>query len=291
MAIQEINETISIVQSLGIQLPRGIYLLIIIVVLLGIILPALAKTCSTLWSGIKFIKSYDYDNETKDFIEVRNSFVGHLEHEVEKLNRESEWDDSLHYTELEAEIEVNQYISLDIFQFKNPILWLNSLIYLIKDFLGIKTSDKIEKDLTQAIKKSKSQVFIIIGDPGSGKTVSLRHLFLEMSKKVKHSRSKDAVVPIYLNLKQLSIEPEQISVDKVHDWIIDQLVGNKDRTVREFVNRNFEEMLKKVIFSFCLILLMRFQQLWILKKKMRLYISIQKLSIVFFTQEIKEEDW
>ncbi len=247
--ISELDQMFTTLDSYGIPLPRWLCVLIIVVILLGVFIYFVDIIISRLWKLIKFVNSYFYNADTKNLIEVRNSFVGHLEHEVEKLNRDSEWDDSLHYTELEAEVEVGQYITTHLFQSKNPIRILNDLVYLIKN-LRIKSSEKIEKNLTQAIIRSKSQAFIIIGDPGSGKTVSLRHLFLEMAKKVKRSKRIDEIIPIYLNLKKLNIEPDKISPDKIRDWIIDQLVTGKDRTVREFIDNNFKKMLKEGRFFF-----------------------------------------
>jgi hypothetical protein len=42
------------------------------------------------------------------------------------------------------------------------------------------------------------------GDPGSGKSVALRHLALKMAKIAAGSRSLKSVIPIFVNLKELN---------------------------------------------------------------------------------------
>lgn len=248
--IDGINQMLITLELDGGHLPNWIYILTVYLLHLELFIFSLSIIVREFRKVIKFVYSYFSDAEIKEFIEFRGSFVGHIEYEVDKLNREAEWNDSLYYTDIEAEMEFKKYVKLDLLKSENLIYWLNNLIYLMKNIRWIKSDVKIEKNLTKAIIKSKSQVFIIIGDAGSGKTVFLRHLFLFMVKKAKVSTQKDALIPIYLNLKQLNIEPDEISADNIHKWIINQLVTGKDRTVREFVYKNFERMLNNGQFFF-----------------------------------------
>lgn len=248
--ISELNQTFATLEAYGVPFPNWVYVVIILVIVLGAFVYSLDIIFSKFLKFRQFIKISFYNSNIKDSIEVRNSFIGYLEYEVEKLNRESEWNDSLHYTELEAEVEVSKYLDPDLFQSKNPIDWLNYISCWIKTSLGVKPSGKLEKNLTEAVMKSNSQVFIIIGDPGSGKTISLRHMFLQMSKKAKNSKSENVVMPIYLDLKHLDIEPDEINPEKIHNWIIDQLVTGKETNIRKFVDDKFEEMLNKGRFFF-----------------------------------------
>ena len=86
--ISELNQTFSILDSYGVHFPNWIYIVFILVIILGAFFYSLDIIFSKFWKLIQFIKISFYNSEIKDSIEVRNSFIGHLEHEVEKLNRE-----------------------------------------------------------------------------------------------------------------------------------------------------------------------------------------------------------
>ena len=248
----EINELSEYLE----YIPDWFFVAIIILLLLDKVLKPLEKILSLLSNTAKLIRNRYYDPETRQFIAIRKNFVEHLSHEVEKLNRDADWND-FHYTELEAEVEVDYSHDLDIHHSKIPIVWLYylyrilySLYHIVRKFIGISPASKVQKNLTQAIRRSKSRSFLVIGDPGSGKTVSLRHLSIEMAKICASSKDKTAVVPIYLNLKHLNMQPDEVDADKIHGWVVEQLRANQDRTVHEFLDENFEPMLKDGAFFF-----------------------------------------
>ncbi|MCK5267387.1 MAG: NACHT domain-containing protein [Spirochaetes bacterium] len=242
------NDLIYALEWLGLYLPDWFLKVIFVLALVGLISKPLEIFYKILSNSIKFLKTRFYNPEIKQFVDIRNNFVKHLEYEVNKLNLEADWNDFL-YTELEAEVEVDPSFDLDYLSSKTPFFWIRSFYRLVKNSIGLSPTSKVEKNLIQAIMNSKSRAFLVVGDPGAGKTVSLRHLFLEMVQK-SSSKHKDAIVPIYLNLKHLNLEPDDISADKVHEWILEQLRSRQDRTLHEFLDKNFEQMLNDGEFFF-----------------------------------------
>jgi hypothetical protein len=195
-----------------------------------------------------FLSRRFYSQADKDFVEVRSLVVQHLIYEVQRLNREADWND-FRYTALEAEVEVDP--ALDTFtQRSNRVLgWLRTIWASLKGMI-VSPAARPAKDLVHAIMRSTSRVFLIIGDPGSGKTVSLRHLFLRMAEKSVNSKDKSAAIPLYLNLKQLNIPPDDISANAIRGWVIEQLQAGQDRTIFNFLEDHFETILADGNFFF-----------------------------------------
>ena len=249
VVIDELTGLIEAFEKFDMPLPKWIIAPILILILFIIIIEIFRIIANYGKNAIKAIKTRFYNRETMQFIEIRKNFVDHLSYEVRRLNREADWND-FHYTELEAEVEVDPSLDLDMHPSKNPIVWIHSLCQIVRKSIEISPSLKIQPDLIQAIMSSKSRSFLVIGDPGSGKTVSLRHLFLEMAKISVSSKDKAAVVPIYLNLKHLDVKQDEVDADRIHNWVIGQLRADQDRTIQEFLDKNFEQMLTNGAFFF-----------------------------------------
>lgn len=183
------------------------------------------------------------DQETRDFIVVRSYFVQALISHMWKLNQAADWSD-INYTELEAEVEVNVYAI--------PTKPLSGLLGTTRDYLQLVTTPirpskrpSVVRNLVKAIRTNKqTRAFLVVGDPGSGKTVSLRHLFLELAMKAEKSKDPKTTIPLYFNLKGLNLSSEEITPDTLYEWIYTQLTASNDRFVNEFVERNFARLLK-----------------------------------------------
>jgi hypothetical protein len=148
----------------------------------------------------------------KEYSKILSSFCEILHDDLKKLDRETNW--SMNYfTPLEAEVEVQ---------------------------IGNRKKKRIT-DLFSAIKSNKkNKVFLVLGDPGSGKSVSLRKLCMDLLKEVK----KTGKVPIYINLKEWEnqvvwSEDNPPTVLQLYDFVISSL---KERGDVFFIDKYFKQM-------------------------------------------------
>lgn len=249
VAITELLELKDALELFGYPIPNWMIAILLMSIFTAILIKTFNYIIHQILNLAKAIETHFYNYERRQFIGIRNNFVDHLIYEVQRLNQKADWNDFL-YTELEAEVEVDLSLNSEMGLWKNPFVSLNYFWKAFKKYMGISPSLKYQKNLIRAIMGSKSRSFLVIGDPGSGKTVSLRRLFLEMTKTCVSSKNKNAIVPIYLNLKHLDLEFEDVNADRIHEWVLEQLHSNQDRTIHEFLRDNFEQMLKRGSFFF-----------------------------------------
>jgi hypothetical protein len=148
---------------------------------------------------------------TKKLIAISQS----LETELSKIDKETNWSD-YYFIPLEAEVEIYH-------------------------------NDKKERkitDLMQALKKNRTtSVFLLIGDPGSGKSVALRKLCKDIIKETQ----KTGRIPIYLNLKEwetskIWTEQSPPTSADLEEFVLKSLKSKLD----VFGNQFFEEYYSKL---------------------------------------------
>jgi transcriptional regulator of acetoin/glycerol metabolism len=103
--------------------------------------------------------------ELEQQIVRRQRFANFLQTEIRRIDLLEEWRD-YRYTELEAEVEAEG----------------DRTISRILPFLPTETGDiRREKSLSRALRTSRERLVVVEGDPGSGKSVALRHVAEEMA--------------------------------------------------------------------------------------------------------------
>ncbi len=106
-------------------------------------------------------------------------------------------------------------------------------------------SKKKITDLLKAIKNDHdTKVFLVLGDPGSGKSVALRKLCKDLLNEV-HKTGK---VPVYINLKEWYIkkkwsESNPPTSEQLYKFILTQLKG-KDVFADQFLKKYFDKMME-----------------------------------------------
>lgn len=158
--------------------------------------------------------SREEEFKEKNYIEKREMFCKTLRQKLEILNRESDWNESL-FTPMEAEVEV-----------------------CIKG-----RKKKKYEDLLKCLKKikHKNAIFLVLGEPGAGKSVSLRKLCLDLLDESKKTKK----IPVYINLKKWNknwnIENLPTRNDLI-DFIEKELREDGDILTDEFLNTYFKKM-------------------------------------------------
>ncbi len=97
---------------------------------------------------------------------------------------------------------------------------------------------KIVKDLVAAIQRDRiSSVFIVLGDPGSGKSVSLRCLVRILCEQAQ----KTGVVPVYVNLREYPSQRE-ITTNLLWKFAKEKAYQQTRRNGRNFLDTSYEEL-------------------------------------------------
>jgi DNA polymerase III delta prime subunit len=138
-----------------------------------------------------------------------------LQTELIKIDKETNWSD-YYFTPIDAEVEI----------------------------ISNNRKEKRITDLLKALKKNKkTRAFLILGDPGSGKSVALRKL----AKDLLNESSKTGRIAFYINLKEW--EPEmpwaennRPTVLDVHQFILRNIKGKLDLFGNNFMDNYFEKM-------------------------------------------------
>lgn len=157
----------------------------------------------------------DKEFPEKNYKNLLRLFCGTLLDDLNKIDRETNWS-AENFVPLDAEVEVVS---------------------------GSKRSRKVT-DLLTAIKHNKrSRIFLILGDPGSGKSVALRKLCRELLKEVERTGK----VPLYINLREWEIketwtENNLPTVHQLFEFVLSNLKSRGDIFTNEFLDKYFKKM-------------------------------------------------
>lgn len=117
----------------------------------------------------------------------------------------------------------------------------------LKAEVEIQSADGIRKaihNLLTAIQTSNDRLFLLIGEPGSGKSVALRKLCLDLLELGKLGKSP--YIPIYVNLKNWCIDCDWKQVppclQDLVQFVKRTLTTNKDPYLTRFFEQNYEQL-------------------------------------------------
>lgn len=97
-------------------------------------------------------------------------------------------------------------------------------------------------DLLTAIKKSNDRLFLVLGDPGSGKSVALRKLASDLLSEAKYTKK----IPVYINLREWKTDRQWTALEpptlqELMDFTKKNL-KNRDIITSKFFNRHFDSL-------------------------------------------------
>lgn len=158
-----------------------------------------------------------FDNLHQDRLET---YCNYMLRVLDQYDADLHWNDS-DYTAIEAEVEVCSRVS---------------------------SRTRVAPDLVKAIRSDRiSRAFLLLGAPGSGKSVSMRRL----CRKLLAESSKTGVLPAYINLREWDGPPDPSDQD-ILDFAYRQLMLASGKEGKSFLKRCFFQMVShgKVFFIF-----------------------------------------
>ena len=164
----------------------------------------------------------------------RKQFCNVLRSDLATIAKAESWNDQ-YFTELEAEIEAEGYYYMSNFD----------------RFIRRKTSGlRREPSLIKSIDNSAEQFLLLSGEPGSGKSVALRHLANQLAERAIRSNDLKEKIPLYINLKELTPPPNtEPTSDSIEQFVLENIRRGDADTV-DYVREHWDEYCEKGIWFF-----------------------------------------
>jgi hypothetical protein len=171
--------------------------------------------------------------EQKTFLRRRQQFCRVLCSDLDQLNKFESWNDQ-QFTDLEAEVETDGWYyatRLDRLRRKRTL------------------GQRRVPSLMSAIVSSAEQCLLVIGEPGSGKSVALRHLARELAAEGTKSNNLHAPIPLYVNLKELPASGDGPSADWIRDFVVEN-VRRGDADTAQYVRDHWRSHMEQGLWLF-----------------------------------------
>lgn len=210
-------------------------LLTISLIAISKIMDGLAKLTQYLVDAIKAILARRVGGRRKsEWLNRKRQFLCVLASDLGSIGKAEAWNDQ-HFTDLEAEVEIDgRYYASSLRR-----------LFRKKSF-----GKRKEPSLIKAIDASSEKCLILVGDPGAGKSVALRHLALRLIERSRKSVSELAPVPLYINLRELVLSSNQpICADSIKDFVIDN-VRRGDVETAEYIKEHWRDFKERGIWFF-----------------------------------------
>lgn len=201
----------------------------------------------------KHLPSDDPEFKRKSFREQNDSFCKTLSQRIERINTSLQWNDSL-YIPIAAEVEMTKGKEIKRYDDMLKCLKTNRQGHplIINSVRRIKYScagkNRVINRILISLEKrfDKKNVYLVLGDPGSGKSVSLRKLCYDLLKESQITGK----TPVYISLKTWTSKGREWNENNLPttrdliQYIREELYKDGDLLTDEFLDHYFEKMLK-----------------------------------------------
>ncbi len=196
----------------------------------------LVSQIGELW--VQHIRPCFYDEEARARAARRRLFAQHVLQEIRYVSFSEDWRDH-RFAELEAEVHA-----------EGRCAWRAALPFGLPHLSRPRT----ERSLSRALERSAEPLILLEGDPGSGKTVALRHVAHRLADKAARSRSTRSLIPLYVNLRELrpGVSLEGLDAEVLRTFILDALRRDGTREVDGFLEEEFDRGMREGTLIFLL---------------------------------------
>ena len=206
----------------GIPLPPWTLGVLSLLILLALLVTALKP----LWPGIKAVGSsvkgwVTRRKQDQRRAERRSKFADYIEGQMRRLGEKEEWRDN-RYAELEAEVELLEDRSRRFFR-------------------RVKPETRRMPSLSKALEHVRSRLVLLEGDPGSGKSVALRHLTQLMCLRLIRRPSERDPIPLYINLKEFRPAGPTVTASDVRSFVISSVNRGRNRDIDQYMANEFDK--------------------------------------------------
>lgn len=219
----------------------GLWLFVLGIILLAVISILLWTLGTCLEGGAKIIDAYKksglpltFGKEKKAQIRRRQNFCKVINGDLLTLAKAENWNDQ-YFTDLEAEVEAEggYYANLLDKMRKRPSRGLRKVSSLIS-----------------ALELSTETALLIVGQPGSGKSVALRHLGHQFAERGIKSDDPETLIPLYLNLKELdTTQGDEINANLIKQFVLDN-IRRGDADTAAYVKDHWDDYRERGIWFF-----------------------------------------
>lgn len=216
---------------------NGVSIGVLFVICVILVLPAFKLLIDIVAAIIKGLQSIGFKfishGDSRLQLRRRQQFCLVLRADLDAMAKAENWNDQW-FTDLEAEVEV------DGAYFSSRFAEL-----LGRRSVGLRRIPSLVK----AIASSNERCMLLVGEPGSGKSIALRHLAREMADSGAGKFGGKIKIPLYVNLKEIDVNADSVDADFIKNFILEN-VRRGDADTAAYVKEHWDDYKEQGVWFF-----------------------------------------